>query len=147
MKSVIHLVTLELCNLDVSVTVFRVLFSLVISFVLIFDTPINFQPNHRVGGMSQTSIDYTSIGSRPHGPLTRWVKLLFVHAPGMPGTFSPVSDPGMHHGTCVTHVPWCMPRSLSHGSGESVPGIPGVCATRNSTYLVRGPCSQASATR
>ena len=19
----------------------------------------------------------------------------------------PVSDPGMHHGTCVTHVPWC----------------------------------------
>ena len=89
MKSVIHLVTLELCNLDVSVTVFRVLFSLVISFVLIFDTPINFQPNHRVGGMSQTSIDYTSIGSWPHGPLTRWVKLLFVHAPGIPGTFSP----------------------------------------------------------
>ena len=21
-----------------------------------------------------------------------------------------VSDPGMHHGTCVTHVPWCMSR-------------------------------------
>ena len=33
----------------------------------------------------------------------------------MPGTFSPspqVSDPDMHHGTCVTHVPWCMPGSL-----------------------------------
>ena len=36
---------------------------------------------------------------------------------GLPGTFSPprVSDPIMHHGTCVTHVPWCMPGSLSSG--------------------------------
>ena len=36
----------------------------------------------------------------------------------MPGTFSPsarVSDPDMHHGTCVTHVPWCMPGSLTSG--------------------------------
>ena len=24
-------------------------------------------------------------------------------------------DPGMHHGTCVTHVPWCMSRSLTRG--------------------------------
>ena len=24
-----------------------------------------------------------------------------------------VSDPDMHHGTCVTHVPWCMPGSLT----------------------------------
>ena len=33
-------------------------------------------------------------------------KIAGAHAPGMPGTFSPsqqVSDPGMHHGTCVTH--------------------------------------------
>ena len=59
------------------------------------------------------------------GPLTTYVKLRVMHAPGMPGTFSPpprVSDPGMHHGTCVvaiwspsasseiavTYVPWCM---------------------------------------
>ena len=38
-------------------------------------------------------------------------KIASAHAPGMPGTFSPpprVSDPGMHHETCVTHVPWCM---------------------------------------
>ena len=27
-----------------------------------------------------------------------------------------VSDPGMHHGTCVTHVPWCMSGSLNCGS-------------------------------
>ena len=43
-----------------------------------------------------------------HGPLTRYAKLRVAHAPGMPGTFSPpslVSDPDMHHGTCVTHVP------------------------------------------
>ena len=34
----------------------------------------------------------------------------------MPGVFSPsprVSDPDMHHGTCVTHVPGCMPGSLT----------------------------------
>ena len=33
-------------------------------------------------------------------------------------TFSPpprVSDPDMHHGTCVTHVPWCMSGSLTSG--------------------------------
>ena len=39
-----------------------------------------------------------------------------------------VSDPGMHHGTCVTHVPWCMSGSLTRGGGENVPGIPGACA-------------------
>ena len=47
-----------------------------------------------------------------NGPLTRYGKLRFAHAPGMPGTFSmpqQVSDPDMHQGTCVTHVPWCMP--------------------------------------
>ena len=43
---------------------------------------------------------------------------------GMPGTFSPSprdSDPDMHHGTCVTHVPWCMPGSLT--SGKTQPAI------------------------
>ena len=53
-----------------------------------------------------------------HGPLARYVKLWVAHAPGMPGTFFPpawVSDPDMHHGTCVTHVPWCMPGSLTSG--------------------------------
>ena len=39
-----------------------------------------------------------------------------------------VGDPGMHHGTCVTHVPWCMSGSLTCGDGEHVPGIPGACA-------------------
>ena len=50
-----------------------------------------------------------------------------------------VSDPGINHGTCVTHVPWCMLGSLNRGGMENVPGIPGACATRNITYLVRGP--------
>ena len=52
------------------------------------------------------------------GPLTRYVKLRVAHTPGMPGTFSPpplVSYPDMHHGTCVTHVSWCMPGSLTSG--------------------------------
>ena len=38
------------------------------------------------------------------------------------------SDPGMHHGTCVTHVPWCMSGSRTRDDGENVPGIPGACA-------------------
>ena len=53
-----------------------------------------------------------------HVPLVRYLKLRVRHAPGMPGTFFPppwVSDPDIHHGTCVTHVPWCMPRSLTSG--------------------------------
>ena len=48
--------------------------------------------------------------------LTRCVKLWVAHAPGIPGTFFPpprVSDPDMHHGTCTTHVPWCMPGSTT----------------------------------
>ena len=50
-----------------------------------------------------------------------------------------VRDPGMHHGTCMMHVPWCMSGSLTCGCGENIPGIPGACATRNFTYLERGP--------
>ena len=53
-----------------------------------------------------------------HEPLARYVKLWVAHTPGMPGTFSPpprFSDPDMPHGTCVTHVPWCMPGSLTSG--------------------------------
>ena len=40
----------------------------------------------------------------------------------------PVSDPSMHHGTCVTHVPWCMSGSLIR-SGTAC----------NFMYLTRGP--------
>ena len=53
-----------------------------------------------------------------HGPLTRCVKLRVAHAPRMPGSFFPslrVSNPDMHHGTCMTHVPWCMPGSPTSG--------------------------------
>ena len=45
-----------------------------------------------------------------------------------------VSDPGMHHGTCVTHLPWCITGSLKHGVGRNGPGIPGACATRPQFY-------------
>ena len=84
-----------------------------------------------------------------HGPLTRYVKLRGAHAPGMPGTFSRhrlqkkplVSDPGMYHGTCMTHVPWCISGSVTRNDGGNAPSIPGACATLNFTYLVRGPCN------
>ena len=66
---------------------------------------------------------------------------------GMPETFSPpptkrktlVSDPSIHHGTCGAHVPRCMSGSLTSCCGEYVPGIFGARATRNFTYLERGP--------
>ena len=81
-----------------------------------------------------------------HGPLAKYVKLWVAHAPGMPGTFSPprVSDPDMHHGMCVTHVPWYIPGSLTSSFRWSrwrgnVPGITVACATHNFAYLVRGP--------
>ena len=86
--------------------------------------------------------------TRYHGPFARYAKLRVAHAPGMPATFSPtlpVRDPDMHHGTCVTHVPWCMSGSLTSGflwsrwRGKRS-RYPGACATRTFTYLVRGPC-------
>ena len=78
-----------------------------------------------------------------HGPLARYVKLRVAHAPGMPGMFFPpprVIDPDMHHGTCITLG------SLTSGFlwsrwREKFPGIPSACATRNYTYLIRGPWS------
>ena len=35
-----------------------------------------------------------------------------------------VSDPGMHHGTCVTHLPWCKSGSLVRGGGNTFPAFP-----------------------
>ena len=32
------------------------------------------------------------------------------------------SDPGMHHGTCVTHVPWCMSVLLTRDGEENDSG-------------------------
>ena len=82
-------------------------------------------------------------GDLYHGPLTRYAKLRVAHASGMSGTFNPpprVNNPEMHHGTCVTRVPWCMPGSLTSGflwsRWRKNPGNPGACTTRNFTYLV-----------
>ena len=53
---------------------------------------------------------------KSNGPLTRYVTLQVAHALGMPGTFflpPQISDPDMHHSTCITQVPWCMPESLT----------------------------------
>ena len=56
---------------------------------------------------------------------TKWCASYQIHkiagcaCAGNAGNVSPpsrVSDPDMHHhGTCVTHVPWCMPGSLTSG--------------------------------
>ena len=91
-----------------------------------------------------------SVCSMHYGPLTRYVNCVLRMRRDCRERFprhqlqwkTQVSDPGMHHGTCVTHVPWCMPGSLFYGGGENVPGIPGACTTRNFTYLARGPYKQ-----
>ena len=54
---------------------------------------------------------------------------------------SRVSDPGLHHGTCVAHVPWCISGSLTNGLlwslvvGKTFPAFP---AHAQPVYLVRG---------
>ena len=58
-----------------------------------------------------------------------------------------VSDPGMHHGTCVTHVPWCMSGSLTCGDGENVPGIPGACAPAISRIWQEAHCTVVMETK
>ena len=85
-----------------------------------------------------------------HGPLTRYVKSWGVHAPGMPGTFSPTptskktassrsrhASQHVRHARVVMHVGIAKPRWVV-GWGD-VPGIPGACATLKFTYLARGP--------
>ena len=52
-------------------------------------------------------VDMYHVDDSDHGPLARYVKLWVAHVPGIPGTFSlpmRVSNPDMHHGTCVTRV-------------------------------------------
>ena len=67
-----------------------------------------------------------------NGPLTRYIKLRVAHAPGMPGKLFTrhrfqreplVSDPCMHHGTCVMHVPWCMLGSITLVAGKTFPAF------------------------
>ena len=70
----------------------------------------------------------------------------------MPGTFSPspqVSDPDMHHGTCVTHVPWCMPGSLTSGflwnrrRGKTFPAFPAHAQPAILHIWLEGHCNGA----
>ena len=79
-----------------------------------YHSKLTYQPAEKWTTMQEAS----GLLSILHGPLARYVKLRFAHVPEMPGTFSPsprVSDPDIHHGTCVTHVPWYMSGSLTRG--------------------------------
>ena len=49
-----------------------------------------------------------------------------------------ISDPDMHQGTPITHVPWCMPGSLTRGGGETFPAFL-AHAQPVIRYLVRVP--------
>ena len=86
-----------------------------------------------------------------YGPLARCVKLRVAHAPGMPGPFSP--PPTSKETVSYIAIPACITarasrtcrdacrNRLTRGDGEGVPGIPRAYATRNFTYLARGPWS------
>ena len=92
------------------------------------------------------------VKSRQFGDIGQWVscqirKSAACACAGNTGNVTPrrriqrkplISDTGMHHGTCVTHVPWCMSGSLTRGGGENVPGIPGACA-----YAIWRICQEA----
>ena len=107
---------------------------------------VDFQPSFIYGGSSHQTgcwkyqVEWASCHIR---------KIEVAHEPGIPGTFFPpprVSVPDMHHGTCVTHVPWCMPGSLTGGFLWSPwrgkrSRHPRSCATRNFTHLVEAHCS------
>ena len=83
-----------------------------------------------------------------HGPLTRYVKLRVAHVPGMLGAISP--PPTSKETACWR--PRHASRHMLHAramimSGSLNPRWWGkcfwhshTCATRNITYLVRGPC-------
>ena len=63
---------------------------------------------------------------------------------GRPQTNPQVSDPGMHHGTCVTHVPWCSRDSLSPVAGKTLPVFSAHAHPQFYVYLARGPCQGVS---
>ena len=85
-----------------------------------------------------------------NGPLTRYVKLWFAHAPGMPGTFSPpqiskeiASQRSRHASRHVRHARAVMHVGIANPWWRgNVSDIPGAWATHNFTYLVRGPCTR-----
>ena len=52
-----------------------------------------------------------------------------------------VRDPGMRHGTCVTHVPWCMSGLLTRGGREKWSRHSRRMRTSNFMYLARGLCN------
>ena len=82
-----------------------------------------------------------------HGPLNRYAELRDAHALWMPGTFPNHRE--LVIPTCITArvSPTCrgacrdrkLAFSFEFDGGENLAGIPDACATRNLTYLLRGP--------
>ena len=96
------------------------------------------------GMMNNLNVEHNDI--MPHMPWASYQirKIAGVHAPGIPERFPRhrwLSDPDMHHGTYVTHVPWCMPGSLtssfiwSRRCGETFPAF---LAHAQPTFYVSG---------
>ena len=111
-------------NIHLSTTIIRVLFYYPYNNWIFYEYNTNFSTGHILCSTNHTTNHSENAGNVfPRRRLQR--KLL-------------VSDHGMHHGTCVTHVTWCMSGLLTRGGGENVPGIPGACETHNFTYLARG---------
>ena len=90
-------------------------------------------------------------------PIPRWVsyqirKIGVCACAGNAGNIFP-SHRGSANPTCITARAWCTCHDACRnrklaicfevGVGGNVPSIPGACATRNFTYLVRGPWHNA----
>ena len=74
--------------------------NIIFLYISIFMFP--FMWNHKV-----TCVRNSGHQSPYNEHLSRYIKLRAAHAPGIPRTFSPpsrLSDPDMHHGTCVASI-------------------------------------------
>ena len=81
---------------------------------------------------------------RPHGPLTRYVKLQVAHAPGMPGTFSPAADfkgnRKLAIPVCITARAWRTCRDACRDRSPAVTGkmFPAFPAHAHPQFCVSG---------
>ena len=105
-----------------------------ISYSVVYDKTICLMPDT----LFHINLCHFSNSGKLKYNITIWAscqirKIAGAHAPGIPGKLSQslqVSDPDMHPGTCVTHVPWCMPGSLISGflwnwrRGKTFPAFP-----------------------
>ena len=93
---------------------------------------------------STCTIQFQVIMPSANGPLTRYVKLQVVHAPGMPGTFSPAADFKENRllaiPACITARAWRTCRDACRDRLHAVTGktFPAFAAHAHPQFYVSG---------